>query len=70
MNKAILEIDKPNAPPALADRNCSKREAAQLLGICTKTLDKLIAEKEIRVVRIRRRVLVPLSVVQRVIRGR
>lgn len=70
MNRGIVEIEKPNNPSTVPDRNLGKREAAQMLGICTKTLDKLILEKTIRVVRIRRRVLVPLSAVQRIIRGR
>jgi excisionase family DNA binding protein len=39
----------------------SKREAAALLSLCIRTLDKLIATKELPARRVGKRVLVPYS---------
>ena len=49
----------------------TKKEAAQLLGgICVKSLERLIAEKKLRSVKIGRRVLVPLSACVKFAEGR
>lgn len=54
-----------NRPP---DRLLSRREAAQLLGgICTRTLDRLIATKQLPARRVGRRVLISHTAVQRFI---
>ena len=46
---------EPNRPVAL-----SKAKAAQALGVSVRTIDNCIAQKGIRVMRIGRRVLVPM----------
>ena len=43
----------------------SRREAAALLGLCLRTLDYVIARKEIIVRRVGRRVLLPRLAVER-----
>jgi excisionase family DNA binding protein len=50
---------EPNRPVAL-----SKAKAAQALGVSVRTIDNCIAQKGIRVVRIGRRVLVPLHSIE------
>jgi len=45
----------------------SKREAARLLGICTRTLENYISLKLIRAVRVGRRVLIPMRSVHEVV---
>jgi len=47
---------------------CSKREAAQMLNVSLRTIDNLIAFKEITVRRIGRRVLIPYSAIQNFVR--
>jgi excisionase family DNA binding protein len=50
---------EPSRPVAL-----SKAKAAQVLGVSVRTIDNCIAQKEIRVVRIGRRVLVPMHSIE------
>ncbi len=50
---------EPNRPVAL-----SKAKAAQALGVSVRTIDNCIAQKGIRVVRIGRRVLVPVHSIE------
>ena len=50
---------EPNRPVAL-----SKVKAAQALGVSVRTIDNCIAQKGIRVVRIGRRVLVPMHSIE------
>ena len=50
---------EPNRPVAL-----SKTKAAQALGVSVRTIDNCIAQKGIRVVRIGRRVLVPMHSIE------
>jgi excisionase family DNA binding protein len=50
---------EPNRPVAL-----SKARAAHALGVSVRTLDNCIAQKGIRVVRIGRRVLVPMHSIE------
>jgi excisionase family DNA binding protein len=40
---------------------CSKKETADALGVSLRTIDNLIAQKELKVVRCGRRVLIPVS---------
>ena len=48
----------------------TKKEAAAVLGgVCVKTLEKLIAEKKLRAVRVGRRVFVPLSACEKFAKG-
>ncbi len=42
----------------------SKREAASLLGICARTVENLIARKELPCRRIGRRTLIPFAALQ------
>jgi excisionase family DNA binding protein len=53
------EDPEPNRPVAL-----SKAKAAQALGVSVRTIDNCIAQKEIRVMRIGRRVLVPMHSIE------
>jgi len=46
-------------------KNVSKREAAQMLGVCVRTVDKLIYNREIDHVRIGSRVLIPYAAIER-----
>jgi len=48
----------------------SKRHAAEALGICVRTLEKLIAGGKLPVVRIGRRILVPAAALERFARPR
>jgi excisionase family DNA binding protein len=50
---------EPNRPLAL-----SKAKAAQALGVSVRTIDNCIAQKGIRVMRIGRRVLVPMHSIE------
>lgn len=50
---------EPNRPVAL-----SKAKAAQALGVSVRTIDNCIAQKGIRVMRIGRRVLVPMHSIE------
>lgn len=50
---------EPNRPVAL-----SKAKAAQALGVSLRTIDNCIAQKGIRVMRIGRRVLVPMHSIE------
>ena len=43
----------------------SKRDSAQAIGVCVRTLENLIARKEISVKRIGRRVLIPRQELER-----
>jgi len=47
----------------------SKQEAAQMLGVSLRTVDRLIALKELQVRRLGRRVLVPRASLVNLIRG-
>ena len=56
-------------PEASAEAPCiavSKREAARLLGISTRTVENYVASKAIRCVRVGRRVLIPMKSVNEV----
>jgi excisionase family DNA binding protein len=44
---------------------CSKKETADSLGVSLRTVDNLIAQKELKVVRCGKRVLVPMSELER-----
>ena len=44
---------------------CSKKEAAEAFGVSLRTVENLIARKELTVRRVGRRVLVPLSELQK-----
>jgi excisionase family DNA binding protein len=58
-----------NSPNPLASKlQFSREEAAQMLSISERTLDRLIAEKELLVRRIGRRVLVPKDALMSFIR--
>jgi excisionase family DNA binding protein len=46
----------------------SKSEAAQMLGVSLRTVDRLIALKQLPVRRLGRRVLIPRSVLQNLLR--
>jgi excisionase family DNA binding protein len=46
-------------------RNVSKREAAQMLGVCVRTVEKLIYKREIDHVRIGAKVLIPYAAIER-----
>ena len=54
---------EPNRPVAL-----SKAKAAQALGVSVRTIDNCIAQKGIRVMRIGRRVLVPMHSIEAAIK--
>lgn len=58
-NLAPLKELDPNRPVAL-----SKARAAQALGVSVRTIDNCIAQQRIRVLRIGRRVLVPMDSIQ------
>jgi len=58
----MSQQDEHKTPPLAV----SKREAARLLGVCTRTLENYISLKFIRSVRIGRRVLVPMRSVREV----
>lgn len=47
----------------------SKQEAAQMLGVSLRTVDRLIALKELQVRRLGRRVLIPRTSLVNLIRG-
>jgi excisionase family DNA binding protein len=47
----------------------SKRHAAEMMGISLRTLDDLINRKQLTVIRIGRRVLVPRKVLERLADG-
>ena len=47
----------------------TKHEAAKALGLSLRTIDNLIAEKELTVRRIGRRVVIPATALQALIRG-
>ncbi len=49
----------------IAIKNLSKREAAQMLGICVRTVEKLIYERSIDHVRIGARVFIPYAAIER-----
>jgi excisionase family DNA binding protein len=49
----------------IAIKNVSKREAAQMLGICVRTVEKLIYERSINHVKIGTRVLIPYAAIER-----
>jgi excisionase family DNA binding protein len=44
---------------------CSKKETADALGVSLRTIDNLIAGKELIIRRVGRRVLVPMTEIQR-----
>jgi excisionase family DNA binding protein len=62
MNQSMqtLEIGEPVDSPLLSrfKLQFSREEAAEMLGVSLRTLDRLIAEKQITVRRIGRRVLI------------
>lgn len=47
----------------------SKQEAAQMLGVSLRTLDRLIALKELQVRRLGRRVLIPRTALENLLRS-
>jgi excisionase family DNA binding protein len=47
----------------------SKHEAAHMLGVSVRTVDRLIALKRLPVRRVARRVLIPRSLLQNFLRG-
>ena len=48
--------------------SCSKRDAATALGICVRTVDNLIACKELRARKVGRRTLIPVPELERFVR--
>jgi excisionase family DNA binding protein len=64
MNTQTAILDR--APEAVA---VSKSEAAQLLGVSVRTIDRLIALKELPVRRLGRRVLIPRNSLQNLLRS-
>ncbi len=56
---------KPDAVPPVA---LSKAKAAQALGVSVRTLDYCISQRKIRVLRIGRRVLVPMNSIEAVLK--
>jgi excisionase family DNA binding protein len=57
------KASEPNRPVAL-----SKAKAAQALGVSVRTIDNCISQQKIRVLRIGRRVLVPMNSIEAVLR--
>jgi excisionase family DNA binding protein len=58
----VMQANKPTDPnEAVVKLLHSKAEAAQMLNLSLRTIDNLIAFKELPVRRIRRRVLIPHS---------
>jgi excisionase family DNA binding protein len=59
-----------STPPRSANKPIAvnKREAAQLLGVSLRTIDRLIAIKELQVRRLGRRVLIPRSALESFLR--
>jgi excisionase family DNA binding protein len=47
----------------------SKADTAKILSVSTRTIDNLIAQKELTVRRVGRRVIVPLTSIQALLRG-
>jgi len=61
-----IQIASPNAESQ--SFAVTKREAAQLLGVSLRTIDRLISLKELPVRRLGRRVLVPRTSLQTLLR--
>ncbi len=61
-NEKTIAVDR-NVPIAL-----SKQEAADLLGVSLRTIDRLIALKELPIRRLGRRVLIPRNSVENLLR--
>lgn len=59
--------ERPAAPASKHSLTVSKAEAAKILGVSCRTIDYSIALKEISVLRVGRRVLVPLKSLETVI---
>ena len=55
----MMETKKPGPEQAPEALTLSKVEAAQMLGISLRTIDRLIAMKQLPVRRLGRRVLIP-----------
>ena len=61
-NRFVNEMDKPQGVSRVLKKFLSKKEFfCDGLGVCERTGDKLIANKEVAVVRVGRRVLIPVS---------
>jgi excisionase family DNA binding protein len=58
------------APAHVATLLVSRAEAAEVLSVCDRTLDKLIRAGTLRCVRIGRRVLIPASSLENVLNKR
>jgi excisionase family DNA binding protein len=70
----VEEVGRMGAQIAIAEQTSgpialSKQEAAQMLGVSVRTVDRLIALKELRVRRLGRRVLVPRTSLEMLIRA-
>jgi excisionase family DNA binding protein len=62
----IPTVHQPKNAEVIRPVALSKAKAAQALGVSVRTLDYCIAQKRIRVLRIGRRVLVPMSSIEAV----
>jgi excisionase family DNA binding protein len=63
---AVPTLQQPKNVEAIRPVALSKAKAAQALGVSVRTLDYCIAQNKIRVLRIGRRVLVPISSIEAV----
>ena len=72
-NRLSLELKERSVPPSEVTRSDSRKavginEAARMLGIGRSTLWNLISEGRSRVVRLGRRVLIPMAVINAALR--
>jgi excisionase family DNA binding protein len=64
-----MQTQTPLTEPKTGTIALSKREAARMLGISIRTIDRLIALKELPVRRLGRRVLIPRASLESFIRN-
>ena len=64
-----METETPPIAPKMATITLSKQEAARMLGISLRTIDRLIALKELPVRRLGRRVLIPRALLESFLRS-
>jgi excisionase family DNA binding protein len=57
----LCDFVRMHTPPGLQKLLVSKRDAAAVLGVSLRTIDNLLACKELRAIKLGRRTLIPMT---------
>lgn len=68
MEVQTINAPRQSAPPATQTPRLfvSRKQAAEILCVCVRTVDSLIAEGRLPIRRVRRRVLIPFAAIEEI----